>query len=426
MGTIAPSAARLEQAAYESETVARHAPIAHRRVRRVFAWAAIVLVFALVLELTCRIEDWIMYRMPIISRYASLNDLVIRDADGMHGRPNARFEKWVINSLGTRGPEATALPAAGTIRVFTVGASETFGLRESPEREFPRQLEDSLNARVARGECHEQSDGPRLRFEVLNAAFAGMGLPTIDQDIRNRLRRFRPDLIFTYPSPAQYLEEEIPFAALPDSSERATPPSLLRGLRPRSAARIREQLKLLLPEWIKMGIRSSQKRKALRSHPPHWQFIEIPADRVARYDADLRRLIGTIRRVGAEPVVASHANLFMGRATRDPYELVAWEKFYPRATGATIIAFDSVAREVTNRVAKDSGVVSVDAARRLAAAPASAFADFVHFTDLGSSHMADVASAGIIQAAQRSGRCRVESSSPAHETEAGTSPLERR
>jgi hypothetical protein len=365
-------------------------------------WAALIAVFAVALELTCRIEDWVMYRMPLTSPYSTLNDLVIRDADGMHGRPNAQFEKWTMNNLGLRAPETTLTPAATTIRIFTVGASETFGLRESPGREYPRQLEDSLRARVQRGEC---GDTTGRHFEVLNAAFAGMGLPTIDQDIRNRLRRMHPALVFAYPSPAQYLEDDPPFAAPPDSSAKLGPPSRMRVLKPRVMERIREQIKLLLPEWLKTRIRGFERQEEVKTHPADWQFKSVPQERVALFESDLRKLIGTIRSAGAEPVLATHANLFMDRTERDAYALVAWEKFYPRATGATIIAFDSVARAATFRVAADSGVVVVDAARRLVGAPTSAFADFVHFTDLGSSHMADVASAGVLAAARKIGRC---------------------
>jgi hypothetical protein len=373
------------------------------RVAVVGQWISLALVFFLVLEATCRVEDWVMYRMSVTSPYSNLNDLVVRDADGMHGRPNAQFEKWSMNNLGMRAPETPLIPPPGTLRVFTVGASETFGLRESPGHEFPQQLEDSLNIQIGRGACGGE---PRLRFQVLNAAFPGMGVPTIEQDIRNRLRRMHPDFVFAYPSPAQYLDDEPPFAAPPDSASRPTQPTRLRALRPRSIERISDQLKLLLPEWLKTRVRGFQRRKEIDNHPADWQFTSVPENRVALFESDLRRLIGTIRATGAEPILATHGNLFMDRKERDAYALVAWEKFYPRATRSTIIAFDSVARVVMLRVATDSAVVVVDAAKRLAAAPAAAFADFVHFTDLGSSHMAAVGSEGVMAAARKTGRCR--------------------
>jgi hypothetical protein len=365
-------------------------------------WLGIAVVFASALELACRVEDWVMYRMPLWSRYTSLDELVVRDAAGMHGRPNAQYEKWVMNALGMRGPETPVTSPPGTHRIIAVGASETFGLRESVGKEYPRQLEDSLNARVARGECTLPASG---RFEVLNAAFAGMGLPTIEQDVRTRLARLRPEFILIYPSPASYLDESPPKPAAPDSQYRDQALPRSGALHPRSIARLREQLKQVIPEFIASRLRAWQTRSLIAGHPPEWRFESIPAERLSQYESDLRKLIGTVRSVGAIPIVATHGNEFMDRASIDRNMLIAWEKFYPRATAATIVAMDSAARVVTQRVAGDSSVIVVDAARTLAAAPVTAFADFVHFTNLGSAIMAGALSDGVLDAARISGVC---------------------
>jgi hypothetical protein len=368
-------------------------------------WVPVFLVFVITMELACRIEDWVMYRTPLLSRYTAITDLVVRDADGMHGRPNARFQKWIMNGLGLRGPSASPTPAPGSVRVITVGASETFGLRESPAREYPRQLEDSLNARGRRLGCA----GPSApRFEVLNAGFAGMALPTIDQDIRLRLHRYQPAIIVVYPTPAQYLDDEMPFAAMPDSTGRGAAQPLLKPLYPRVAGRIRDQIKQTLPEVVKTRMRQYQTRAMLSSHPSDWRWASLPTDRLARYERDLRRLIGTIRAEGATPVLATHGNMFMNRTKVDSFALISWEKFYPRATGGTIVAFDSAARELTLRVGADSSVRTVDAAARLSAAPLDVFGDFVHFTDMGASLMADAVRPGVLAAAADRGLCGLE------------------
>jgi hypothetical protein len=364
-------------------------------------------VFAVIFELTCRIEDWVMYRMPIGSPYRFVEDLIVRDADGRHGRPNAQFEKWVMNGLGTRGPAATVLPSPGTIRVITVGASETFGLRESPNQEYPRQLEESLTVRRDRKRCSDSSAIPTARFEVLNAAFAGMTVPTIDQDVRNRLRKFRPAIVVAYPSPLAYLENSRPVAAQPDSTSRSTPPPPTRGLYPRSLDRMREQLKQMLPEFVKSRLRQRQTDLVARGHESGWQFTAVPADRLAAFDSDLRHLVGTIRSVGATPVLVTHGNAFFGRQTVDRDKLVAWQKVFPRATGRTLIAFDSLSRLITIRVGADSNLTVVDAAPRLGAAPAAVFADAVHFTDLGASTMASLVIGGVVSALQRTDSCLV-------------------
>ena len=197
-----------------------------------------------------------------------------------------------------------------------------------------------------------------------------MTLPTIDQDVRNRLKRFRPAIIVVYPTPAQYLDEADPSTATPDSSGRDDRPPFGASLRPRLVDRMREQTKNLLPDYVKTLIRQMQTRGRINEHPVDWRFTDVPVERLAQYDNDLRHLVGTIRRQGATPILATHGNMFMGgRKNPDPYALVAWEMFYPRADGSTIIAFDSVARLATLRVGKDSAVVTVDAARTLSCRP---------------------------------------------------------
>lgn len=356
-------------------------------------WAALAVVAALVFELTCRVEDWVMFRMPLASPYTSIEDLLVHDPDGVHGRTNAQFEKWMMNNVGTRGPDVPPTPAPGSIRVITVGASETFGLRESPGQEFPRQLEDSLNARM-HADCSETR--PPLRFEVLNAAFAGMTIPTIEQDLRNRLVRLRPAIVVAYVSPSAYLEDERPVAARPDSSGRSQSPSMRRALHPRSLDRLRDQLKSLLPAALLSLVRKSEIGIANRGRGAGWHFTSVPPERMADFDADLRSLVGTIRGIGAKPILVTHANLFAGRALVDSAMLLAWDRFYPRATGPTLIAFDSLARLTTLAVARDSSVALADVATRLSAAPASAFADYMHFTNHGAATVASVLASSLL------------------------------
>jgi hypothetical protein len=366
-------------------------------------WGALVILFVLTLELTCRIEDWIRFSTPPFSPITSQTDLLVRDADGVHGRPNARFQKWAMNALGTRGPAASLSKAPGTTRVVIVGASETFGLYESPGKEYPRQLEDSLNhALASHSTC--SSSGAR-RYEVLNAALPGMSLPTIDEDVRNRVRRFGADVIVVYPTPSQYLEDEPPRAARPDSSGRADEPLLARALHPRIARRLREQAKTALPDFLKTWMRRRETEQYVRAHPPGWRFSSIPADRLAQYGADLRHLIGTIRSTGAVAVVATHANVFMQPGSIDRDLLLAWERFYPRAPGAVIVAFDSAARAETLRAASDSSVATVDLATRLSASPRAAFSDFSHFSDEGAAIVASTVAPSILSVAASRTAC---------------------
>jgi hypothetical protein len=370
--------------------------------RRTMRIASLVIVFGVALEGTARIQDWVRFGMPVLSRVTGESDLMMRDRDGMHGRPNAQYRKWVMNDLGLRGPDVPAVKAPGTVRVAMLGASEMFGLYESPDHELPRQLADTLAARLAAGACGAHAP---TRFEVLNAALPGMSLPTVDQDVRMRLARLGLDIAVYYPSPVQYLDDRAPFPAPPDSSDRSHDLPIRGVLHPRIADAMRDEIKKHIPKFILTWLRRRSTEAMTQAHPPGWRFTAVPPARLARYDADLRHLVGTIDRTGATPVLATHANVFMVSRRDDRHLLPAWERFYPRATGPTIIAFDSVARFTTMRVAADSGLVLADVAAELPATPGDHFADFVHFTDAGAATVAAELAPAVLAAARRRGVC---------------------
>ena len=346
------------------------------------AWAVVGLAaFGVAFELTARLDDLIRYGMPLASPYRSEVDLVTRDSLGTHGRPGAQYLKWSLNSLGTRGPEVSPLPGPGVLRVVATGASETFGQSEGPGREYPRQLEDSLRASLT-----GRTSSPYRSVEVLNAAFFGMSLPTATQDIRLRVSGFGPAIVVLYPASVQYLSDGLPKAETPPL---AAAPALGLGavLSPRALARLREELKRVAPRAWREWLWQSQVRRQLAGHEPGWRYTDVPLDRLAAYEADLRAFIGTVRSVGAEPVLATHANRFVGAADADSSLLSAWQRFYPRPEGQVILAFDSAGAEVTMRVAADSNVALADVRMALTNCPAC-FADYAHFTDEGAARVA--------------------------------------
>ncbi|HEX5410120.1 MAG TPA: hypothetical protein VFW89_10155 [Gemmatimonadaceae bacterium] len=373
-----------------------------RAVARSVEVAGLLAIFGISFEMTARLQDWVRFRMPILSTVTAEEDLMVRDASGAHGRPNAQYRKWIMDSLGLRGPDVPVTKPAGSVRVIVTGASETFGLYESPDQEYARQLEDTLNARLHAGACPGRTP---VRFEVLNAAFAGMTLPTVSQDVRARLARLRPDIVVFYPSPAQYLDVRAPAAATPDSSGKSNELPRMNVLHPRSLDALRDEVKSLMPGPLLSWLRRRSVQATLRQHPAGWRYTSIPVTRLARFDGDLRDLVGTVRTIGAEPVLATHATAF-SRPRADSAALIqAWERFAPRATGNVIIAFDDTARVTTMRAAADSNVLVSDVSMALARAPGDNFADFVHFTDHGAAIVANALAPTILQAAGRRAEC---------------------
>lgn len=374
----------------------------------VLRWAALAVLFVLVLEATARAEDWVRYRTPFFSRIVDEAELMVRDSDGAHGRPDARYMKWRMNSLGLRGPEVHLSKAPGTIRIATVGASEAFGLFESPGREFPRQLEDTLAALAARdGACGEFSG---KHFQVLNAALPGMSLPTIEADLRLRLKRYSLDVVVVYPSPAQYLENWEPTVTPPDSSGKAALLPWTRMFYPRSKRRLREQVKLLLPEHVKTWLRERETARRIQSQPAGWRFEEPPPERIAAFEQDLRQIVKTVRANGSIPILVTHANAFRGPYRHDRALQVTWERFFPRATGEILVTFDSLANLSVLKIAAEMGVGSVDVVPHLG--DRRWFGDFSHFTDEGAGRVARTIAPVVARATGEGGGCTPPSSGP--------------
>jgi hypothetical protein len=358
-------------------------------VLRGAAWVAAGLVaFGITFEATARLEDLIRYGMPLAAPYGSEADLVVHDSLGVHGRPGAHYLKWALNALGTRGPEVPVRPGPGVLRVVATGASETFGQSERPGQEYPRQLEDSLQARLVWA-----APGPFQAAEVLNAAFFGMSLPTATQDIRLRIAGFGPRVVVLYPTSVQYLHAVLP-TAVPPVAVPVPVSGVWATFRPRTLTRLREELKRLAPVAWRERLWHSEVRRQLAAHEPGWRYASIPMDRLDAFECDLRAFVGAVRAIGAEPVLATHANRFVGAAVMDSSLLGAWERFYPRAEGAVILAFDSAGAEVTRRVGADSGVVVADVRAALVGCD-NCFADYAHFTDAGAARAAGTLAAAI-------------------------------
>ncbi len=335
-----------------------------------------------------RADDAIRFGTPIFSSRA---DMLVRDADGLHGRPGARFRQFVLNNLGMRGPNVSPVADASTTRLVTLGASETFGLYEPEGMEFPRRLEACLNNRL-----QHVSASATKRVQVLNAGLPGFTIPTGLQDLALRLRRFGPSIALLYPSPPQYLEEERPRAAKPDSSFSRTTVSEWSWLQPRGVERIHDELKAMIPPFLATWLRRREIEQSLKAHGSDWRFVELPKDRLEALDHDLREFIGTARSSGMTPVLMVHVNRFSPNLPRDAHMLTAWEKFYPRATGEMIVAFDSLARETTLRVGSDSGAIVVDLPAEFPVARAPYFADFSHFTAEGADRVGRAACNALI------------------------------
>lgn len=356
---------------------------------RIGRWAWRLGLVAVVLasaELTCRLDDAIHLDVPLLANPDHERDLMLREVWGIRGKPGGRFQKWKLNEFGFRGPEIAREPVDGTTRILILGASETFGLLEGPDMEFPAQLGREL-----------KSQG---NFEVINAGIAGSSLRAMVSLWDNWGARFQPHIVLFYPTPIFYLQNEPPGPLRPYDAAReaqaATEFHLRLGDRLLGTYRT-------LPLWVRNIRRDMLYSRQIAGKSPDWFFSGVPQDRLDLFENDAARLIERIQDAGAIPIVVTHATSAVSPPRpEDNLHLRNIRFDFPRTTNEVIAAFEVEANDALRRIADRKGVRLIDAGRELGG-ERKLFGDLVHFTDAGAARMASLLAPGIVEesAAQR-------------------------
>ena len=335
-------------------------------VRKLLFWTLQLLIALVVLELCARGDDWLTWQAPFWGEYDA-EMLFVTDSLGYHLRPNGRFQKWQVNSHGFRGPEITVEKPAGVRRIITVGASETFGLYESPGKEFPAQLQSLLD---------QQRPG---KYQVLNAGIPGISPSRIGHYFETWLRRFSPDIVIYYPTPSFILVP--PEAPQAWTRQQESEPGF--RFSPRIIAKIRDLYKRIAPQPVQTYVRQLLVERAVRSHPAGWVLASVPPERVGAFREALVGLAQLVRANGSEIVFATHGSrIARGDTKEERALLVAWRNQWPNRTEACLMEMEVRTNEVITELGARHQIPVADINSRI---PKSAeyFADFVHFTDSG-------------------------------------------
>jgi sugar phosphate isomerase/epimerase len=165
-----------------------------------------------------------------------------------------------------------------------------------------------------------------------------------------------------------------------------SPPPIFRL---RFLPRLTEGVRDLVPADLADRLRRRERDRRIAARGAGWLFADLPAERLAAFEEDLRRLIGVARRIGARPILMSHAHRFGDDPAPDDPWVAEWLRYAPRATRATLLAFDAAGGRATLRVAADSGIPGVDLPA-LIGGDTTAFVDFSHFTDQGAGRVASI------------------------------------
>jgi len=265
-----------------------------------------------------------------------------------------------------------------------MGASETFGLYEAPDQEYPRQLERDLNSWIGKD-----------AFQVVNVAFAGETLPTAILRAPEIVEEIHPSYALIYPDLSSYIWMSVKTEAGITSGSSAPAASQARiSFDSRLAGRVGNVLKQALPSAIQNELRKISMRREIASR--HYVVLErLPEDRVEHFRQDLRKLIAALRAYGVEPVLVTHATVFSKPLSEsDHVPLTTWRKIYPMLKEEGFLDMEQRMNDVIRQTAADEGVPLIDADKDMPHGP-EYFADMVHFTTVGAGVMASILADGL-------------------------------
>jgi hypothetical protein len=333
------------------------------KLLRKTVWLGLVAVVVIVAEAMSRVDDAVRSGTPLLAS-PSYTDLTMQDSLGTRGRPFARYEKWTLNGAGFRSQEIALTPRPECVRVAAMGASETFGYAESPGKEYPAQLADSLHG----AGC----------YEVINTAVTGLPITGQIQLWENWVSRFKPSVVVIYVSPAFYLANEPPGFYPPKKGGAGITPT---PFEPRFLARLKDRVHY--PAFIQRRRVMKKIASAIAGKPDDWLYTKIPDDRLALFWSHLDSLVESVRARGAVPVLVTHAMRFGDSINGEDQDLLrAWRQFSPRATEQVLMDFERKAAVSVREGALKNRVPLVDVADVMTG-HRQWFADFTHFNDEG-------------------------------------------
>jgi lysophospholipase L1-like esterase len=314
--------------------------------------------------------------------------LLEEDSNGIiHNVPNARYEKWEINSFGFRGREINLEKREDQIRIVCLGASESFGLYESKNKEWPSQLGEMLK-------------DPFPRVEVINASVIGLNFDKRKDYVEKYVLPLKPDiLILLNQRFVLFVKDTIRGLERREGVNQgkgrgAENPIKVLLSRGKSLSKLDQAIGRCLPTslstairmWrLREKIRRKEKRHCINQTP----MDEVPENIVLEYEKDLRLFIRYLDENHILPVLSTypalitpfnkdiHKNLLL--ATRHVYCIELSE--------IGLLDASKKLNDVVRRVAEEYRLPFVDN-DRLIPKTLEYFGDNFHYTNKGAEFIA--------------------------------------
>lgn len=340
-----------------------------------------VFAFVFSIEMCARIDDFLKYKAPFWGQYNASR----LKKNGVN-IPLARFEKWQNNSYGFRGPEIMLTKNPETIRIICLGASETYGMAESPGREWPAQLSEML---------------PKNKYEVINAAVVGIALYEYIPYVKRHILPFKPDIVICIADPLLYATGYLKHKNKSATTKRINKSSVKSGIAPslsemilsnmRCLPRIRQLLKSALqesfPSLLKRYQLSSMQKQVkkeeaicLAGRKPMDTVPEIIVD---SYQQEMNRLVSLLQENDVNVMLCTCPAL-ISTSNLDVYPEIFMDgrRFSVEFSYYGQIDILKKLNHAKRSVASDKGTMFLDAFS-LVPNNLKYFCDTVHYTDKG-------------------------------------------
>jgi len=351
--------------------------------KRYFIYLISVVFFIVTMEISSRVDDKIKFNAPFGDEYTS-DRLRTRSHEGLRiNSPGSRFEKWKINKHGFRGPEISIEKSENIIRIVCMGTSETFGLYESPGKEWPAQLATVLN-----NDYH---------YEIINASVVGCGLKNYKQYIEQYVLKFNPDAILLYMAPYNNIMTHIR-EDKKKLQKRKEHKKIKKGhsfslknvvLNLRILPKIKQTLKQVIPSdvlkkyqvWnMTKQVNEFERRRLKGNKKP---LDEIPQEALAAFQKELESLVDFIDNRNIEVILTSYPVLITRENIKKyPEIFLDARRFYVELSFNGMIDAPLRFNKTIKTVADKKQLAFVDNAISIPK-EIKYFADNVHYTDEG-------------------------------------------
>jgi len=349
-----------------------------------------MLAFIFTLDICARLEDAIKYGAPLWEAY-SAECLESRDSSGLpYNVPNARFEKWRHNSLGFRGPEVMPIKPSGTMRIVCAGSSESYGMFESPDKEWPAQLQKKLSTPT---------------YEIVNASAVGLNLTSYGDYLKKHVFALKPDIIVLVFSPIMYVSvlektaAEKGSSSKTDEKNRSQNSSLTKKLF--ANIRILPKIKQVIKETAIDKFPGTLKRYRIRNMQNQIEEIErlrlngrkpmdfVPDIYLNSFRVELKRLVELIRSQGIDVMLTSYPTLMSHDNITKYIEIyMDGRRFHIYFTLTGMVNSHKQMNTVIEHVAVEQQTMFLDASSII---PKSTdyYGDLFHLTDKGAQLFAE-------------------------------------